>query len=229
MRSHPQPEQSVKRDRPLISCQRIWIYTKRRSRSSSICTRCSAAIARRTMKRIHQIIMILGSVIALSQVSGGCRSTSEDFYYRCNKLIGDKAYQDALENCNQAIILGSNTASDYVRRGYVRAQLGKYNEAIEDYTQAIFLQPEGIVIYNNRCAAYYQAGKYKEAIADCNQVLSIKPNFAGSYFNRGRARAALKDKKGAIADYHKAAKLFLKEGNQESYKAVLEELRKLEA
>ncbi|HEY9904217.1 MAG TPA: hypothetical protein V6D43_17590 [Candidatus Sericytochromatia bacterium] len=29
MRSHPQPEQSVKRDRPLISCQRIWIYTER--------------------------------------------------------------------------------------------------------------------------------------------------------------------------------------------------------
>ncbi len=180
------------------------------------------------MKRIHQIIMILGSVIALSQVSEGCRSTSEDFYYRCNQLIVEKAYQDALENCNQAIILGSNTASDYVRRGYVRAQLGKYNEAIEDYTQAIFLQPEGVVIYNHRCAAYYRVGKYKEAIADCDQSLNLKPNFAGSYANRGRARAALKDKKGAIEDYQKAAQLFLKQNKQESYKAVLEDLRKLQ-
>ena len=180
------------------------------------------------MKRIYQLIMILGSIVALSQVLQGCRSTREDFSTQCNQLIGMKAYQDALEDCTQAIVLGSNTASDYVRRGYVRAQLGKYNEAIEDYTQAIFLQPEGIVIYNNRCAAYYRVGKYKEAIADCNQVLSIKPNFAGSYFNRGRARAALKDKKGAIEDYQKAAQLFLKEDKQESYQAVMEDLRKLQ-
>lgn len=172
--------------------------------------------------------MILGSVIILSQVFQGCRRTSEDFSSRCNQLIGEKAYQDALENCTQAIILGSNTASDYVRRGYVRTQLGKYKEAIEDYTQAIFLQPEGFVIYNHRCVAYYRVGKYKEAIADCNQVLSIEPNFAGSYANRGRARAAIKDKKRAIEDYQKAAKLFLNQGNKESYQAVLEDLKKLQ-
>jgi tetratricopeptide (TPR) repeat protein len=179
------------------------------------------------MKHIHQLIMI-GSIVALSQVLQGCRSTREDFSSRCNQLIGMKAYQDALEDCTKAIVLGSNTASDYVRRGYVRTQLGKYKEAIEDYTQAIFLQPEGVVIYNHRCVAYYRVGKYEEAIADCNQSLNLKPNFAGSYANRGRARAALKDKKGAIEDYQKAAQLFLKQNKQESYKAVLEDLRKLQ-
>jgi hypothetical protein len=41
-------------------------------------------------------------------------------------------------------------------------------------------------------------------------------------------RVALKDKKGAIEDYQKAAKIFLKEGNKESYQAVQEDLRKLQ-
>lgn len=178
------------------------------------------------MKRPYQLIMTSGIVIALSQVSLGC-STTDKVSSQCSHLIMAEAYQEALEDCTQDIIHGSNSASDYVRRGYVRTKLGKYDEAIEDYTQALFIQPDAILVYNHRCVAYYLAGKYGDAIADCNQALSLKPNFAGSYFNRGRARAALKDNKGAFEDYQKAAKLFLKAGNKESYQVVLKELRKL--
>jgi tetratricopeptide (TPR) repeat protein len=179
------------------------------------------------MKRTHQFIMLLGIIIALSQVCLGCRRTRDDFSSECSQRIGVKAYQDALEYCTQAIFLGANSATDYVRRGYVHAQLGEYDKAIEDYTQALFVQPDGIVIYNHRCVAYYRVGKYQEAIADCDRVLSVQADFAGSYANRGRARAALRENKGAIEDYQKAAKLFLKEGRQESYQAVLGDLRKL--
>jgi tetratricopeptide (TPR) repeat protein len=183
----------------------------------------------RAMKCIHQLIMILGIVIALSQVCLGCRrNTRDDFSSRCIELIGVQGYQEALENCSQAILLGSNTATDYVRRGYVRTQLGEYDKAIEDYTQALFLQPNGLVIYNHRCVTYYLAGRYKEAIADCNQALSLKPDYAGAYASRGRVRVALKDKKGAIEDYQKAAKLFLKEGNKRNYQGVQEDLKKLQ-
>lgn len=178
------------------------------------------------MKRPYQLIMTSGIVIALSQVSLGC-STTDKVSSQCSHLIMAEAYQEALEDCTQDIIHGSNSASDYVRRGYVRTKLGKYDEAIEDYTQALFIQPDASLVYNHRCVAYYGAGKYGDAIADCNQALSLKPNFAGSYFNRGRARAALKDNKGAFEDYQKAAKLFLKAGNKESYQVVLKELRKL--
>ena len=178
------------------------------------------------MKRPYQLIMTSGIVIALSQVSLGC-STTDKVSSQCNHLIMAKAYQEALEDCTQDLIHGSNSASDYVRRGYVRTKLGKYDEAIEDYTQALFIQPDAVLVYNHRCVTYYLAGKYGDAIADCNQALSLRPNFAGSYFNRGRARAALKDKKGAFEDYQKAAKLFLKAGNKESYQVVLKELRKL--
>ena len=88
------------------------------------------------MKCIHQLIMILGIVTALSQVCLGCRNTRDEFSYRCIELIEVEAYQEALENCSQAILLGSKTATDYVRRGYVRTQLGEYDKAIEDYQKA---------------------------------------------------------------------------------------------
>lgn len=171
--------------------------------------------------------LMWGIVIALSQLFLGCSNMREDFSSRCMQQMEVKAYQKALENCTQAIIYGSNTASDYVRRGYVRTQLGEYKEAIEDYTQALFLQPDAVNVFNHRCVAYYHVGKYQEAIADCSDALSIKPDFAGAYANRGRVRAALKDKKGALTDYQNAAKLFLKQGQMESYQVVQEDIRKL--
>ncbi|HAJ59184.1 MAG TPA: hypothetical protein DCP31_07920, partial [Cyanobacteria bacterium UBA8543] len=80
----------------------------------------------------------------------------------------------------------------------------------------------------NRCFAYYRAGKYQQAIEDCSQVVRAKPDFAGAYGNRGRARAALKDYQGAVKDYQLAAKLFLKQGNQEGYQDILKDLKQLQ-
>ncbi len=182
----------------------------------------------RTLKNTYQIITITGIAIAFSQLLLSCGARVNDFSSQCVELIGRKAYQAAFQNCNQTILLGSNSATDYVRRGFVYTQLGKYKEAIDDYNQALLVQPDALIVYNHRCVAYYRAGKYQQAIEDCNQVLHDKPDFAGAYANRAKVRVALKDNQGAIKDYQTAGKLFLKQGNQESYKAVLKDLNKLQ-
>jgi tetratricopeptide (TPR) repeat protein len=179
------------------------------------------------LKSTSQIIAISGIAIALSPLLLSCSQKVDGFSSHCIELIDKRAYQEALNNCDQAILLGSNSATDYVRRGFVYTQLGKYKEAIEDYNQALLLQPDALIIYNHRCVTYFRAGKYQKAIEDCEQVLHENPNLAGGYANRGRARAALKDYQGAIKDYQIAAKLFLKQGNQEGYQAVLKDLGKL--
>ena len=174
------------------------------------------------------MIAITGIAIALSQLSLGCSKRVDDFPDRCVALIARKAYREALPDCNQAILLGSNSAIDYTRRGFVYSQLGKYKEAIEDYNQALLLQPDAIIVFNNRCFAHYRAGKYQQAIEDCDRVVHAKPDFAGAYANRGRARAALKNDREAIQDYQIALKLFLKQGNQAGYQAVLKDLKQLQ-
>ncbi len=182
----------------------------------------------RTLKNAYQIITITGIAIALSQLSLGCTNRVDDFPAQCVDLITRKAYQEALPDCNQAILLGSNSAIDYTRRGFVYSQLGKYKEAIEDYNQALLLQPDAIIVFNNRCFAHYRAGKYQQAIEDCDRVVQDKPDFAGAYANRGRARAGLKKDREAIQDYQIALKLFLKQGNQEGYQAVLKDFKQLQ-
>jgi tetratricopeptide (TPR) repeat protein len=181
------------------------------------------------MKSIYQLMVIPGIVFALSQLLLGCTRKTDNFSDHCIELIGKAAYQEALQGCNQAIILGSNSATDYIRRGFVYSQLGKYKEAIEDYNQALLLQPDAVIIYNHRCVAYYRAGQYQNALEDCNQALRNKPDLAGAYANRGKVRATLKDNQGAIKDFQIAAKLFLKEGSQESYQAVMKDLQKLQS
>ena len=181
----------------------------------------------RSLKNAYQIA-ITGIAIAFFQMPLACTKKVDDFSAQCVDLIAKKAYQEALPNCDQAILLGSNSAIDYTRRGFVYSQLGKYQDAIKDYNQALILQPDAIIVFNNRCFAYYRAGKYQQAIEDCNQVVHAKPDFAGAYGNRGRAKAALKNNQGAIKDYQLAAKLFLKQGNQEGYQAVLKDLKQLQ-
>ncbi len=180
----------------------------------------------RSLKNVYKIT-ITGIAIAFFQLPLSC-SENDDFSAQCVNLIAKKAYQEALQDCNQAILLGSNSAIDYTRRGFVYSQLGKYEEAIKDYNQALILQPDAIIVFNNRCFAYYRAGKYQQAIEDCSQVVRAKPDFAGAYGNRGRARAALKDYQGAVKDYQLAAKLFLKQGNQEGYQDILKDLKQLQ-
>ncbi|MFS8118818.1 MAG: tetratricopeptide repeat protein, partial [Microcoleus sp.] len=68
----------------------------------------------------------------------------------------------------------------------------------------------------------------ESAIADFNEALRINPNYALAYANRGNIRAKLGDKEAAIQDFQKAADLFQKQGDQDSYQKAIDTLKRLQ-
>lgn len=179
------------------------------------------------MKRFNEII-ILGIVVPLSGLLLSCGQERADYSHRCSRMIAWEAYDEAIEDCTQEIVLNPKSAVAYNQRGFVYLRLGNYSAAIKDYTQANQLQPNSALIYNNRCFAYYRVGEYPKALADCDQALHLHPLFAGAYSNRGLIRFALGDKSGAKEDYQKAVKLFLEAGDQQSYQIIQERYKKLQ-
>ena len=55
----------------------------------------------------------------------------------------------------------------------------------------------------------------------------INPNYAEAYNSRGNARSELGDKQGAIQDFQKAADLFQKQGDTNSYNKAINNLTKV--
>lgn len=76
--------------------------------------------------------------------------------------------------------------------------------------------------------AKYKQGDYQGAVAAYDRALQINPNLGGAYLSRGMTRAQGGDKPGAIADFQKAADLFQKQGDKDSYERALNLLKKLQ-
>ncbi|WP_306417338.1 serine protease [Fischerella thermalis] len=134
--------------------------------------------------------------------------------------LGDK--QGALADLTQAIKINPNHGEAYINRGGIRAELGDTKGGLEDLNQALKINPQDATAYNNRGAARYFSGDKQGAIEDFSQAIGINPNNANAYKNRGNIRAESGDKNGGIQDLQKAAELFQRQGNNESYKKTLE-------
>ena len=89
------------------------------------------------------------------------------------------------------------------------------------------LHPKYVKAYNNRGIVYSNQGKYDLAIADYNQAIQLNPKYANAYYSRGLTYQAKKNIEKAISDFEKAADLYKQQGNQQSYKDSLDQLKKL--
>jgi tetratricopeptide (TPR) repeat protein len=134
--------------------------------------------------------------------------------------LGDK--QGALEDLTQAIKINPKYGEAYTNRGGIRAESGDTKGALEDLNQAIKINPKDASAYNNRGVARNLLGDKQGAIEDFSQAIGINPNDANAYQNRGSIRAESGDKNGGVQDLQKAAELFQKQRNNESYKKTLE-------
>jgi tetratricopeptide (TPR) repeat protein len=72
-----------------------------------------------------------------------------------------------------------------------------------------------------------KSGDYQGALADFNQIVILDPKSGIGYRTRGFAKDILKDRNGAIADYRQAAKLYRAQGDNESLKQMLDDLKEL--
>lgn len=127
----------------------------------------------------------------------------------------------AMQDYNQAIKLNPNFAQAFNNRGLLLYQQGNNKGAIQDFSQAIKLNSSFADAYYNRANIFNDTGNFSQAIIDYSEAIKSKPTFAQAYGNRGLAYYESDDLRQALLDTQKAAELFQKQGDQESYKQAL--------
>ncbi|MCC5635169.1 tetratricopeptide repeat protein [Nostoc sp. CHAB 5844] len=145
-----------------------------------------------------------------------------DAFYR----LGD--YQKAQADSSQAIALNPQDANAYYDRGFAWFGLGKYKEAIADYTQAIKLNSPNHYAYYGRGLALAKVKEYQSAIWDFSKAIALNDNYGLAYYHRGLIYAQMGSRKEALIDFKKAAELFQEQGDKDSYKDTLQEIKILQ-
>lgn len=118
--------------------------------------------------------------------------------------LGEKKYQEALQNFDQALAMNSRHERAYRMRGDLLRQLGEDHKAIDDYSQAIKHNPYFSTTYINRGEAYEAVGNYQKAIADYSKAIELYPEDGFGYSHRGAVYTKLEENQKAIADLNKA-------------------------
>ncbi|MEG4857774.1 tetratricopeptide repeat protein [Microcoleus sp. K1-B6] len=169
-----------------------------------------------------------GAIAAYTQAIGLNSNYAQAYHNRGNSRskLGDN--KGAVADYNQALRINPNYAKAYYNRGISRSELGDNQGAVADYNQALRINPNYVLAYNNRGLARFKLGDKQGAVADYNQALRIDPNHVNAYYNRGLARRGLGDKQGAIQDFQKAADLYQKQGDKDSYQKSIDHLKKLQ-
>ena len=140
-------------------------------------------------------------------------------------VLGD--YIGAKADFTEAIELASfdKKAAAYYYRGVAKRLNQEYSSAIDDFTMAIiysagsnFFEP-----YDERGGAKLRIKDYPGAIDDFTQAISLNPDSAATYQNRGLAKFGMNnDYTSGMGDLEIAKELFLKQGNLDGYKQVVE-------
>jgi len=114
------------------------------------------------------------------------------------------AYDQAIEDFTQAIILLPNNARVFRERGRIFLSMGDLDNAIMDFNDAIRRDPEFAWAYQNRGLVHSARNDLDRAIADFSQAIGIEPNFANAYLSRGLVHLARNDLNRAMADFSRA-------------------------
>jgi tetratricopeptide (TPR) repeat protein len=115
------------------------------------------------------------ALAALKLVEGQATSNAGFYAERAANLVEIDKYDDALNDCNQAIKLDPNLSDAYDRRAFCYAMKDQLDKAVADYTTAIKLNPTSAMSYHNRAIAYRKMGKLKEANLDMKKYMSMRP------------------------------------------------------
>ncbi len=141
----------------------------------------------------HALKVTTGNVLALNN--------------RAATYIITGNYNQAIDDCNEAIKIDPKYEKAYFNRGRSYQMLGNYDQAIADFNKAVALNPKFAEAYNNRGAAYGALGDYNQAIVDFSKAIVLKPSYAMAYSNRGLAHGKLGNHNEAIADYNRAIEI----------------------
>lgn len=151
------------------------------------------------------VVLLLAVTLLTSSIVTACggpgENTAEWHANRTYELCNERRYDEAIQECNEAIELDPQYAWAYAYRGWAYNWLGECGQAIEDYSEAIELEPQYAWAYAGRGWAYNWLGEYERAIEDYDEAIRLDPQDADVYYNRGLAYRMLGRKDEAISDF----------------------------
>ena len=133
-------------------------------------------------------------------------------------------YEDAIIECNKAIVSEPDYPVSYMARADALSKLGRVDEAASDYDRAIRLATEQIAShpgspfsYLERASVYTRIGEYSKAIVDYEKAIKIDASEAAShlyyddplspYISRGDSYRKREEYEKAIRDFSRAIEI----------------------
>jgi tetratricopeptide (TPR) repeat protein len=110
------------------------------------------------------------------------------FNSRGNIHLGNRSYDRAIDDYDEAIRLDPKYATGFSNRGLAYDRKGQIDRAIDDYDEAIRLDPKYANAFNNRGFAYQRKGQIDRAIEDYDEAIRLNPSFALAFANRANVR-----------------------------------------
>ncbi|MBW4541779.1 MAG: serine protease [Myxacorys chilensis ATA2-1-KO14] len=123
----------------------------------------------------------------------------------------------------------------YSNRGITRRLLRDYQGALEDFTRSIQLRPASMAYFNRAVLYASNLKQPQQAIRDYSEAIRINRNwgspitFGHAFYSRGLIQVQQGNKGAAIADFKQAAKFYSQFGNQDRYRAALDQITLLTA
>jgi tetratricopeptide (TPR) repeat protein len=132
-----------------------------------------------------------------------------------------KDYKGAFNEYSKAIRANSNYAPGYVGRGNVYLLINDNSSAFKEYTKSMSINSKYPPTYVGIGNVYQQKGDKEAALQKYKKAINLNPNYALAYFKLGDLWYKNYDnREAAIPEYEKAATIYKKDGQIDSYNDV---------
>jgi hypothetical protein len=149
----------------------------------------------------------------MSDVINKNPNESFGYYLRCYYRIGDLDYQGCISDCNNSLLLDSNSTIVYLNRAVAKFYLADYKGAIVDNTHYLAVDQNSDLAFKNRGRAKYALQDYSGAVSDYNESIKRNPNLTDIYLDLSNAQIGTTDYDGALESCNKFINWFPQNDN----------------
>lgn len=150
------------------------------------------------------------------------------FVGRGNIYSIKKDKSGAFKEYSKAISINSKYIPGYIGLGDIYLAMNKNKEAFKQYTNAVNIDAKYASAYVGRGNVYQKIGDKDAALKEYGKAIEVDPEYAFAYERMGNLYySGFNNLESAIEEYEKAASIFLKTGQINSYNQVRDILNEL--
>jgi tetratricopeptide (TPR) repeat protein len=142
--------------------------------------------------------------LADHNTSLGLRPNEEAYNNRALTLEDQGKLNQAITDCNEAILLNPEFYLAYATRGRLKRLKGNLSGSLSDLDKAVILNPRSPIALTFRGETLRELGIYDTAITDFNEALKNVSDFVAAYTGRGLTYEKIGGVAQAKADFNKA-------------------------